>query len=632
MQFVKPIVTTHDTPPLAGRTLASRRARSVQLLPLLATALMVMLGTACGTATSDGAGTNADATATDATNAGATDGVGTDSVAADAGETDAGKRPDPVKTTTADLIKIANANVAVWADDGTKRVAFLASSKVGDELMQQDCSNDAPPTGSSGGGTPTDDCEDEAYDAVKTAKDIKEWVAEQIFDAKFVDATQTTDKLVVLCLKADNACDKSTDNNGNDTIDPKCAKGLATVPVCIALQHHGGALLTGELRIGNTPALIPATFVLNPEQISVKVELATLREAVTKVMKAMDEEVPEAFPATASGALSLVLQRDAAAELLSVMFSVNKAARITAMKVENPSHYDIKLAQAAPALKVALGKQKDAVQVMANLGAVEIVAALDLLFGKSDETCEAGSTGSNNGGSDPSGKCDAPPVKPLIGRLVVALAGAHGDLNFSTGKDGDTFAGTGLGLGNKSATVTFHDGAKVHPLLTLDLNADAKRIVDLAMTYTGEKLKLETTPKLDLKVSHTMAVLNPQFDDDIPVFMHKGTSSIRFDGAAKPTFVFETGSDSSPAKPLPTPGGGAGSDNGADDGDSDFPPMKVLAGLLTLKAVGLPTGMVDALVTVKAGMCLGEKPDDGGAGKNEAQHFFTSMGEITCKP
>ena len=53
-QSVKPNLTRHDTPPLAGRTLASRRARSVQLLPLLATVLMIMLGTACSTETSDG--------------------------------------------------------------------------------------------------------------------------------------------------------------------------------------------------------------------------------------------------------------------------------------------------------------------------------------------------------------------------------------------------------------------------------------------------------------------------------------------------------------------------------------------------------------------------------------------------
>ena len=611
--------------------------RSLTVTALTVTALTIALASAavgCGADAGNGGGATTGDTA--AVDAGA--GAGVDA----SGSADAGAPlPDAQVTTPANILLIANTSIALWADDGTKRVAFMPESKSGKELLPQDCSVEAP--GGNGGG----DCGNEKYDPAASAKDIKSWFVDHLLAEKFVDSKASTDTSVVVCMTAESLCGTSTDSQGNETTDAKCAAGVAKEPVCVAMTHHGEQLISGELRIGAAPTIVPATFTLNPAQISVSADLAKLLEAATRVNKAMDEKLPEGFPAVATGTLRVVLSRDAASSVLSAVLAIDTAAHVSAFDKTDARFYDVKVAAAAQALKVLFGADKSAVTASVGLGAIDVGVALDLMFGRSEADCSSGSSGSGSGSGsggggsgDPCGNEPAP--KPLTGTLFAALAGLQMDLTFTAGEKVDSVTVTGLSFGPKTSTVSFDDGSKSHALLSLDLNGDATpaRKMDLKATYDGSRIKLETTPKLDVVVGHTLAVLAPQFDGDIPAFLHAGTSSVKFDGATVPTFEFDTPAESTtepiPA-PKPGPGGTPDPGSGGSDGKGDeMAHMKVLAGLLTLKAVGLPTGMADVLVTIKAGMCIGEKPKapaggTTGGGDEQPQHVFSQLTEAACK-
>ncbi|GEM_PF-3180182 len=629
--------------------------------------------------------------------------------------------PPAKAASEADVTKVANENIASWANDGTKKVAFFADSKAVDEVAGGKCASTSRPGGPGGEGSKNSDGCDNKFDADEAAKDIRDWFSEHLFNKKFQDKTLSTEKLVVYCFAAEDVCgggDKAEeprrgggsgpggdgsgdkgggggggDKTGGDKIDPKCAEGLKKVPVCVGVAYHGEKLLTGVVQVGKDPQVVPATFKLTPATFSVEVDLGKLVEAAKMVAKATGEELPEEFPTIAKGKLEAALNRTAEGKMITGTISFTEAVHVAAFTKTDHRFYEVKLAKALDALKIVLGKQDRTVVGALNVGKVDVGAALDLFFGKSSAPCASdgpkvpgGKDGGDAGGGKGDPNCGKPAKKdPKKGALFLALAGLTANVDFavSADKKKDTFTINGLGLGPATTTASYDDGA-VHPLGTIDLNAKTNpaRKVNLAFEYDGDRLEVTTTPSLDLVVGHTLAALAKELDDDIPTFLHAGHTSIALSGDAKPAMEFEFGGDEKTTSvPKPIPGGSGGGDKGeggqkgdgegpaGEGGDkgSDFPHMKVLTGSLLLKAWGLGSGLSDVLVTVKAGMCLGEKdgksgstttktpgdgPKDGGSpgagsggdggggdgsgsdgGKSDKmqEHFFAQMIETACK-
>lgn len=578
--------------------------------------------------------------------------------------------PEAKETKPVDTIAIANELVALWSNDAAGSAKFAADSNAIDQASGG-CGEEPQPitpgdpgsgTDGSGGDGADDGCG--GFDPEAAAKDVQEWFGDELFNVKFVNETLSTDKLVVLCAKAENFCSTDVDELGNETIDAKCAEGLAKVPVCLAISWHGDKKLSGMVFVGGDMAIQPATFQLTPELFNVQVDLAEIGKAAKAISNASGEELPEEFPTTLSGKVGAALVRGSD-KVLTGTVSIHEKVHASAFTKGDKRHYDVQLAVAKDALKLVLGKQERAILGALKLGAIDVAMATDLVFGGGDGCGGAGEPipgPGDPGPGDPGSKEPLPnddgcgePKPAYTGTLLAHVAGLSFDGSLSVAVDGssDSIDLKGIGLGASTSTLQFDDGSKVQPLGSIDLNADAGRTFDFAAKFDGKTATFSAVPKLLLTVAHSLAPLAAQVKD-IPAFLHAGTTSIGFTADGKPTFEMG-GFDDAPA--TATPGGdpgkggdpGTGTDPGTgstpdDGGGDDFPHMKVLIGTLTLKATGLTTVPAEVLVTVKAGMCLDRKPEDaskvpggdpgggdgGGDGGGEA-HLFDQLIEAVCK-
>ncbi len=630
------------TPRSMSWPLADARARRP-----LALAAAALLGTACGSTSGGGGGI------------------------AGSGGSGTAALPAVQEAAAPDTLALANELIAEFANDGAAGAKFTADSQAVDQVAggcenQTDPGSGEPGSGGSTdgntGGEPVEGCE--GFDAQSSADDVKEWFKDSVLNQKFVDTKLSSAKAVVVCAAAADFCNVEVDDQGKETVDAKCAEGLAKVPVCLAISWHGGKLLSGAIVVGLDMAIKPATFQLTPDQFNVEVDLAEVHKAAQAVAAATGEALPEEFPTTMIGKVAGALTRGQG-KVMTGTISVASNVHVGAFAAGDKRHYDVQVAAAKDALKLVIGQAERTIVGGAKFGAIDVKVATDMLFGSNGDCGEAPQpidpSGNPIPGGQPGGNCGEPQT-PLTGALAAKLAGVTFDATFTVAADGkqDTLKITGLGLGAASATAALHDGGKVQPLGSVDLNADAGRKVDLGMVFDGETATLTTLPKLLLHVVHTLAPLAVQVED-VPKFLHAGSSTLTFDGAATPTFQWggfgDGGGDSgssggSAPKPLPVPGGDGGSDGGSGSSDggnvepegSDFPPMKVMLGLLTLKAAGIPVPPGDILVKVKAGLCLGESeggskgdaPSPGGKGgdggeKGDEPHFFSRLAEVVCK-
>ena len=571
-----------------------------------------------------------------------------------------------------DAVTIANELIALWSNDSASGAKFAADSKAINEMgggcdtLTEPVDPNNPDPGSTGtDGQPSDSCGE--FDAEAAAKDVQDWFAEQFFDLKFVDEKLSTSKLVVLCATAENMCGKTYDDQGVETINTKCADGLAKVPVCLAISWHGDKKLSGMVFVGGDMAIQPVTFQLTPEVFNVQVDLANISKAAKAFSAATGEALPEEFPSTLVGKVSAALVHGTG-KMVSGSVSIGEKVHIAAFDKSDKRHYDVQVAAAKDALTLVLGKQERAILGAVKLGAIDVAMATDMMFGGNSD-CGSGEAPTPGGGEPTPGDpgkgqpipdddgCGTPPPN-YTGTLLAHLAGLSFSGAFAVAPDGsnDSIDIQGIGLGAGSSTASFDDGTKVQALGSVDLNADAGRTFDFAAKFDGKMATFSTVPKLVLAVAHSLAPLAAQVKD-IPTFLHAGKTSISFSADGKPTFEMGGFDDPAPdAQPGTDPGKGidpgtdtdpaTGTDPGmgtdpGSNGGSYFPHMKVLIGTLTLQATGLMTVPADVLVTIQAGMCLDSKPDDNsggsegggtdGGGEKAQPHLFSQLIEAICK-
>lgn len=551
----------------------------------------------------------------------------------------------------------ANEIIGLFADDSASKAKFISDSKTFDEMSgsNEECGRAAPPPGDPP--NPGDGCQSEPFDAEAAAKDIKEWFSDHLFKKELTDAKLTTDKMVVYCFDPKDMCGDDDEAGGgvtgsggrkggsdgrggsdgkkDEVDDAKCLDAFAKVPVCVAVSKIGDKNLAGKVLVGYSPQVIPATFTMTPDKLTGDVDLAKALEAFKLINTAMGEDLPDEVPTAVAGVIGAELLRGADKKLTGTLH-IKQAVHVGAFDKTDKRFYDVQVAQAMAAVKVVLGQADNTVVIAAALNAVEVGVAADLLFGNNgDVTCSSGGKRAPGEPIMPDDCGEPKDTTPKEGAFFAKLAGASYQVALSVDSDKsmDSISITGLGLGNATSTIKYFDGKAMQDVAALDLNKDATppRKLDLSMTYDGDKMVLQVVPQLDAMLVHTMAAVAKIFGEDMPKFLHKGTSQVTLDGSAKPGLEFRPDEGSESPTPItpPDPGGGKGvppDEEEMDDGG--FPWIKVLDGLLTLKATGMD-GIADALVQVKTDQCVVEsevKPKEG-----EETHFFSRVAAGTCK-
>ncbi len=521
---------------------------------------------------------------------------------------------------------LAKANAASLADGVATKTSFLTKSDALDGGDAPPC--DAPKPGGTGEPTPPGCVEKSQFDTQEAADDFKDWLAKNILNKEFAAPSLSTATEAVFCVSPEIAC-KTTDDFGKASIDAKCAKGLTDVPVCVALTKTGAKSLTGKILVGKPPALVPATFALDPDNFSGKVDLAILREAAIAGITASGEKMPEDFPQVAVGVVSAKLARKADLSF-DATFNIDSAVHVGAFAKSDKHFYDVKLAQTTAAVLLHIGQKDKAILGSLGLNGIDVGVAMEWLFGRSGEcTTPAVPPGTDPNIPPPDGEC--PPATDYKGAFFLKLAGIGVNADYAMSADDklETVQLSGITLGPDTAHLQFDDGAAVSEIASVDLNKAAvpPRKVDIVITLADHKFQVAVAKLLEVVAVHNLEVVGKQMKD-LPKALFHGMSHVRLDGAAQPKVAFIQ------QKGTPTAGGGKPGDPPPPDpvtppGPDAF--LHVLDGKLLLEASGL-AGLADVKIEVPAGQCLVQKPKQQGKdGKDgEEQHPFAMLQAGAC--
>jgi len=120
---------------------------------------------------------------------------------------------------------------------------------------------------------------------------------------------------------------------------------------------------------------------------------------------------------------------------------------------------------------------------------------------------------------------DAPEVDEV---MMIFLPGLMGAIDYDPGTD--TFAFTGLGLGDMTTTVNV-DGAS---LIEIDLNEDGGRTLDLSISSPGERdVSFTFGEEMDVEVLLAWEAFSDDFED-LPDFLLDETLGVYFSGSSSP--------------------------------------------------------------------------------------------------
>lgn len=531
----------------------------------------------------------------------------------------------PQKTTATEAAAQANASVGTLSDEFGTQMAFLSESKTVDDMATGCAEGDqAMPIDPNGTDLPPVDSCGEPVDPKAMADDFQTWLKDNLLNPDFANAALSTDTETVFCMKADKMCQEDTETG--TTLNEQCMQGFAAAPICIGLTKISATLMNGRLLIGKDP-IVAATFTLSPSAFSAQVDLAKARQAADVVAKAHGEELPEEFPTVVEGTIGGEVAKQADGNY-GVALSIVKAVRVAAFATTDKRHYDVKLGAAAKALNLTVKGAKTMIGG-ANFGSVDIVAAMDLLFGSApcSQTDTPSPTPDPGGGvpiPDPV-PCEEPPAK--VGNFQLSIAGPAVGVTYTMSADSkvETVKLTGLSLGSDTARLKFDDFTKLTEIATLDLNKTAGRKVDVELVLGESDPIFSVVSQLDVELGHWMAMLAPQIED-LPVMFYQGVSRVLLGSAAKPSVQLIGGSDTAVSEPV--------------DPNDPIPPdpqpagpqavLKVLAGTLDLTATGLKD-IANVAIKVTTGQCLVEKAEDTSGGNKGEQHLFSSLEVGACE-
>ncbi|MFM2152814.1 MAG: hypothetical protein RL199_1249 [Pseudomonadota bacterium] len=511
--------------------------------------------------------------------------------------------PDEAKTpafSAASAALIANTNVAGHLDDLALALYAMKDAKLLDGLF--------PPAEPPVEGIAPGDCPegavcdelnplagDEPLDMRSGAKDIEKWLAEKVFVEANVDATapEADAAHVVFKLQPQAVCPRNVDESGAEVVDAGCAKALAGQPVRFVTSSPSEHDLDLQVLVG---ARHPADLALHDEAVSLELDVGVAKASLLALAEASGAEKPD-LPAVTGKVRATVTREGVQKYALDV--SVVEPLHLSYGSPVNHDDVDATVSAKENLLHVGLDGLGKTVSATLDLGPVDVKAALNLLFAR-------GPTTDCTPNVDPElpPDCVETPAAPRTGTLGFHLGGLQvgGLLDGTT--DAATF--TGVGLGGETSRVTFGEAT----LLALDVNADAGRHLDVTLAPTDAGLTVAVTPKLSVRLDHTLTPVADQFPDELgeDSWLREGFLSLLVDGET-PKVLFPKAAEAPPCDETGCPEA------------PETPYAKVMSGSVTLAAQGIES------IVAHAPMCIVDRNPAPETGKHPLEFIAAAVCE-----
>ena len=349
--------------------------------------------------------------------------------------------------------------------------------------------------------------------------------------------------------------DTATGAAAQPEYDPDCVAELERYQPRLVLTSpsEGDIDLTLQLGAGRHE---PLTLALYHNSLGVRLDLGEALDLARETGEADDLQNIDAL----AGVLELRLLENAARDY---SLELNVLEAIEVQVSDAGETVSASLGASSPASNVRLDGNTQTLSAGLDLAAFRLTGPLrafaDMIEDDDDVYISDGS----------SGVAAVEPEPTYHGVLDMFLAGLSGRVSYTANTD--VIAFDDLGFGDQTSTIK-HDG---NTLLALDLNAESGRRVNLRVTPSEDGgAQITITPSFDLRVAMAFHYVADQFQD-ISSWVLDETLHAWFSGDAPALHVSDTG-------------------------------LQVAAGTLHIDSAADPT----LNVTVAAGMCLGEAPEE----------------------
>jgi hypothetical protein len=390
--------------------------------------------------------------------------------------------------------------------------------------------------------------DDLLHQAAKAAKD-------HVFREEFVEVKDGNQ--VVYKINPASAC-------GTDTT---CVEKLTQNPIRFKVTANSDDTLNVSLLVGEAQHT-PATAVLSPKKLSVRLNLAEVMDTVRLFMTAdAQKNLPERLNGVFEGALEKRAEND-----FAISGSIiEKFDLLTGQAKGKP--VSVTIQPSSPTSQITINSATNTLGYLADLEAVDVQVA---------------------GAAVCNSKCG---TKEQTGTFSAHLGGFTGQFSVTKGATDLTFSG--LGLGNSTSYVALNNDR----LGTLDVNPNNGRKFSVNFKKTAEGTLVTFDPALDIKLALMLNKLSESLRVDMPAWLSNEIFDVMLGGAAKPSVL--------------VPGPTCDSNGNSTSKDQ----LKVVTGNLSLSSSSL-----SGPVTVAAGMCL--LPVSGADSKSNP---FSRLQSGTCQ-
>jgi|SRR5450631_765592 len=280
-----------------------------------------------------------------------------------------------------------------------------------------------------------------------------------------------------------------------------CVDKLTATPLRFVVTANSDDTLNVSLLVGEARHA-PATAVLGPKQLSVRVSLAEAMEAVRPFLSAADQKN---LPEHLSGVIGGALEKRADYDFAISTSVVEKFDLLVGQAKGKP--VAVTVLPSNPTALLTLNSVTNTLGYTTNLGAVDVQVAGAAVC---DDSCG---------------------TKEKAGTFSGHLGGFTGE--FSTRKAATDLTFSGLGIGSDAANVALNGD----PLGTLDVNPQSGRKLSVNFKKTAEGTLITFDPALDIKLAMMLNKLSESLRVDMPAWLADEIFDLMLGGAAKPSVL-----------------------------------------------------------------------------------------------
>lgn len=389
-----------------------------------------------------------------------------------------------------------------------------------------------------------------------TLRELRSFLEEEVFRPEFVESDDG--RTVTYLIDPASACDDDVD----------CVSKLNTNPLRFAVNVLDDGSVLVHMLVG-TARQNPVTLRMSDTALGLRADLGEAMGAVTLFV---DPAERDELPSTLEGVVELALVKDAEG-VFTLGLSLLEDLRLE-VEPEPGKAVSVNVEASRPTSELHLDANAKSLSWRQNLATMDIAAA-GSLFCEDDSDCG---------------------TKERTGTFRLHLAGATGLLSATDGSNSVSLAA--CGLGDETSFVALND----ERLVSVDLNPNTGRTLDVQFADTAEGIVVSFEPELDLSVAVALTHLSDSLRVDLPDWLSDEIFDVTFGGDPKPSVLIR--------RPECL--------DGVQIGDSQ---VQVTQGTLAFAATSLGEP-----VTVEAGMCVIDTDSS-----EEDPHPFTTIAAGICE-